>query len=97
MLDKLEFIESKYEDLGEKISDPDVIGNQDEWRKFVKEHSHLEPIVNKYKEYKKVQSGIAESKDMLKTSWTRTSKTWWKWSLKSFQKKRQASRKSLGY
>ncbi len=66
MLDKLEFIESKYEDLGEKISDPDVIGNQDEWRKFVKEHSHLEPIVNKYKEYKKVQSGIAESKDMLK-------------------------------
>jgi peptide chain release factor 1 len=66
MLDKLDFIESKYEDLGEKISDPDVIGNQDEWRKFVKEHSHLEPIVNKYKEYKKVESGIAESKEMLK-------------------------------
>lgn len=66
MLDKLDFIESKYEDLGEKISDPDVIGNQDEWRKFVKEHSHLEPIVNKYKEYKKVESGISESKEMLK-------------------------------
>ncbi|NTW71663.1 MAG: peptide chain release factor 1 [Eubacteriaceae bacterium] len=65
MLDKLEFIESKYHDLGEKISDPEIINNQDEWRKFVKEHSHLEPIVNKYREYKEVLNGITESKEML--------------------------------
>ncbi|MBF7096167.1 peptide chain release factor 1 [Alkalibacter mobilis] len=66
MLDKLEFIESKYEELGEKLSDPDIIADQDNWRKYVKEHSHLEPIVNQYKEYKKVEKGIEESKEMLR-------------------------------
>lgn len=65
MLDKLEFIETKYEELGEKLSDPEVIANQDEWRKYVKEHAHLEPIVAQYKAYKKAEQGIADSKEML--------------------------------
>lgn len=65
MLDKLQFIESKYNDLGDKISDPDVIANQDQWRKMVKEHSKLEPIVGKYKIYKKVLEEIEEAKEML--------------------------------
>lgn len=64
MLDKLEFIEEKYEDLGHKISDPDIISNQNEWRKLMKEHSNLEPIVNKYKEYKSLNKQIEESKQM---------------------------------
>ena len=48
MLDKLEFLEEKYIDLSEKISDPEVIANSSEWQKLVKEHAHLEPIVLKY-------------------------------------------------
>ncbi len=64
MLDKLEFIEEKYEDLGHKISDPDIIANQNEWRKLIKEHSSLEPIVNKFKEYKSLRKQIEESKQM---------------------------------
>ncbi|MFZ7133016.1 MAG: peptide chain release factor 1 [Eubacteriales bacterium] len=66
MLDKLQFIESKYHDLGDKISDPGIIAIQDEWRKMVKEHSKLEPIVNKYREYKKVLDNIEEDKEMLR-------------------------------
>lgn len=65
MLEKLEFIESKYHDLGDKISDPEVIANQEEWRKMVKEHSKIEPVVNKYREYKKVMDNIEEDKEML--------------------------------
>ncbi len=64
MLDKLEFIEEKYEDLGHKISDPDIISNQNEWRKLMKEHSSLEPIVNKFIEYKSLSKQIEESKQM---------------------------------
>ncbi|HWQ29766.1 MAG TPA: peptide chain release factor 1 [Negativicutes bacterium] len=65
MLDKLEFIEEKYEDLGHKISDPEVINDQSLWQKLVKEHSNLEPIVTRFKEYKAILRGIEDSKAML--------------------------------
>lgn len=65
MLEKLHFLEEKYTNLNHKISDPEVIANQTEWKKLVKEHSNIEPIVNKYKEYKKVISGIEEAKELL--------------------------------
>lgn len=68
MFDKLEFIQDKYEDLSKKVSDPEVIGNQSEWQKYVKELSDLEPIVNKYKEYKSVKNGIQEAKSILSES-----------------------------
>ncbi|HYE82811.1 MAG TPA: peptide chain release factor 1 [Clostridia bacterium] len=65
MLDKLEFIEEKYEDLSHKISDPEVIGDQSMWQKLVKEHANLEPIVTKFKEYKSVLKEIEDTKGML--------------------------------
>ena len=52
MLEKLDFLLEKYEDLGIKVSDPDVINDQSTWQKLVKEHSSLQPIVEKYKEYR---------------------------------------------
>lgn len=66
MLDKLEFLEDRYEELSNKISDPDIINQQDMWKKLVKEHSNLEEIVVKYREYKKVVEGIKDAKEMLK-------------------------------
>lgn len=68
MYDKLEFIEEKYNDLNNKISDPEVIGNQNEWQRYIKEHSEVEPIVMKYREYKKAVDGIKESKDIIENS-----------------------------
>lgn len=65
MLDKLEFLEEKYIDLSEKISDPEVIANSSEWQKLVKEHAQLEPIVLKYKEYNSAKTQLEESKAML--------------------------------
>ncbi len=65
MLDKLEFIENKYDELSIKISDPSVMANQNEWRKLCKEHAELEVIVNKYKEYKKALEDIEVDKEML--------------------------------
>lgn len=65
MFDKLEAAEKRYEEISLKISDPAVIGNQEEYRKLMKEHSELEEIVLKYREYKKVNKEISEAKELL--------------------------------
>ena len=65
MLDKLDFIPKKYDELAKKVSAPEVINNQPVWQKHVKEMGEMEPIVNKYKEYKKARSDLAEAKEML--------------------------------
>ncbi|NLY71620.1 MAG: peptide chain release factor 1 [Clostridiales bacterium] len=65
MLDKLDFIEEKYSELSLKVSDPEIIADQNQWRKYVKEMSEIEPIINKYKEYKKVKKDFDSTKEML--------------------------------
>jgi peptide chain release factor 1 len=65
MFQKLEAVEKRYEELNKLISDPDVIAKQDEWRKLMKEHSSIEDVVMKYREYKKVEKDFEESKEML--------------------------------
>ena len=65
LLDKLKFIENKYDELSVKISDPSIMQNQNEWRKLCKEHADLEIIVNAYKEYKKVTEDLEANKEML--------------------------------
>ncbi len=65
MFDKLSFIDDRFKELEQKISDPDVISDQELWRKLCKEHSDITPIVNKYREYKTLQDNIAEANEML--------------------------------
>ena len=65
MFDRLAEIEKKYEELTLKIGDPDIIADNALWRELVKEHSDLEPIVQKYREYKSAKQSIAEAKEML--------------------------------
>lgn len=65
MFDKLSFIEERFTELENKISDPNVISDQELWRKLCKEHSDITPIVNKYREYKALNDNITEAKEML--------------------------------
>ena len=65
MFQKLEDVEKRYEELNKLISDPDMISKQDEWRKLMKEHSSIEDVVMKYREYKKVSNDLEEAKEML--------------------------------
>ena len=65
MFDKLDFILEKYEELSLKVSDPDIINNQKLWQKHIKEMGEMEPIVNKYREYKKAKEAVAEAREML--------------------------------
>ena len=65
MIEKLDFLEEKYKELNKKISDPEIINQSRKWQKLVKEHAHLEPIVQKYREYIKVRDSLEEDKEML--------------------------------
>ncbi|MBN1623545.1 MAG: peptide chain release factor 1 [Clostridia bacterium] len=68
MFDKLENIENRYEEISRQLSDPSVISNQDRYRSLMKEINDLQPIVEKYREYKEVKKKIAEALEMLSGS-----------------------------
>lgn len=65
MFQKLEAVEKRYEELNEKIADPEVISNQNEWKRMMKEHSDLTDVVAKYREYKKTKQNILDAEVML--------------------------------
>ena len=50
MFNKLEETKKRYEFLTDEIVKPEVIANQNEWKKLVKERADIEEIVNKYAE-----------------------------------------------
>lgn len=65
MFQRLEDVEKRYEELNTLIADPEVISRQNEWKKLMKEHSDIEDIVVKYREYKAVEQNMNEAKEML--------------------------------
>ena len=65
MFEKIEELEMKYRDLGDRVNDPDIIANQAQWRKLMKEYSDMTPIVEKYREYKEAKQSVADAIEML--------------------------------
>ncbi len=65
MLDKLNNLENKYEELERQISDPGVIADTGRWQQLVKSHSELGEVVGVYREYKKALDGIKEARELL--------------------------------
>ena len=66
MFQKLDEVEKRYEEVTRKISDPEIIAQQSQWQALMKEHAEIEPVVLKYKEYKKANQAIEDAKEMLK-------------------------------
>ncbi|NLY45621.1 MAG: peptide chain release factor 1 [Tissierella sp.] len=65
MLEKLDFIEKKYNELTERSMDPELIKDLKEYQKVMKEHSDIEPIVMKYREYSTYMEELEGAKEML--------------------------------
>jgi len=65
VFERLEQIESKYEELTRSLASPEIIGDSSKYQKTAKAHSEIAPIVEKYREYKDLKKGIAESRAML--------------------------------
>ncbi len=66
MLNKLDFLKEKYDELSHQISDPAIIADSQKWQKLMIEHAHMEPIVNKYNEYVTISKQYEDAKEMLK-------------------------------
>lgn len=64
MIEKLDALEERFKLVSERISDPDVIANRNEWREYCREHSELSPIVDEYNNYKKLIRTIEDDKEM---------------------------------
>ncbi|MFY9661661.1 MAG: peptide chain release factor 1 [Terriglobales bacterium] len=65
MFERLDQIELRYEELNRALSSPDITNDSAKFQKTAKAHAEIAPIVEKYREYKDLTRGIAESKAML--------------------------------
>ena len=64
---KLQAIEQEYNETGKKLEDPAVMSNPKELQILGKKRAQLEPVVNKYQEYKAALKSIAEAKELMKS------------------------------
>ncbi|MCL2854502.1 MAG: peptide chain release factor 1 [Defluviitaleaceae bacterium] len=68
MFERLQEIEERYDNIGDDINKPEIIADQANWQKLMREHSMLSPIVEKYREYRRASASYEESKEMLNES-----------------------------
>ena len=64
MFAKLESLERKYEDLERQLSAPDVVSDQERFRKLSKTHSDLSDVVAAFREYKKIAQDLEDNQEM---------------------------------
>lgn len=95
MFDKLDIAENRYEEINHKLSDPAVIADQNEYRNLMKEHSELEEIVFKYREYKNVNKDIDEAKELLKEKLEKDFREMVETELKELKEKLEEIKKEL--
>jgi peptide chain release factor 1 len=67
MIDKLEEIQIRFEEVGQLITDPEVIADQKRYTQLTKEYKELKKLADVRAEYKDILSNIAFNKELLKT------------------------------
>src|ERR1700747_938905 len=65
MFERLDQIEARYEELTNALASPDIVNDSARYQKTAKAHAEIAPIVEKYREYRDLTKGIAESKAVL--------------------------------
>jgi peptide chain release factor 1 len=65
MFERLEQTEKKYEELSQQLADPTIVNDTSKYQKTAKAHSDLSGIVEKYREYKDLKRGIADSRALV--------------------------------
>ena len=65
MLDKIQDLEVRFQELESLLSDPTVIANQPEFRKLSREHADLTPLIEAYRRYRRVLDELEENRELL--------------------------------
>ncbi len=68
MFERLEQLEARYEEMSRQLADPEVLGDHEKYQKIAKQHRELEPVVEKFREYRQVKTGLADARAMLNES-----------------------------
>ena len=63
--DKLETVERRFEEIAISLTAPSVISDNEKYSSLIKEHASLEPIVEKYREYKSIQADKESALELL--------------------------------
>src|SRR5437868_3509769 len=63
---KLEELATTYRELQTKLGDPEIVNDQDNYRKLAKKLRSIEPTVDTYEQYKRVQSDIESAQEMIR-------------------------------
>lgn len=65
MFEKLAVMEQRYEEISERLSDPDIVSDNKLYTQLMKEYKNMTPIIEKYREYKKEKASFEEAKELL--------------------------------
>jgi peptide chain release factor 1 len=65
LINKLEGILKRYNDLSKKLSDPEVISNSENFKKYSREFIEVKPVVERYNELKKIEQEILGAQELL--------------------------------
>src|ERR1051326_5629927 len=65
MFERLEQVEAKYQELTAALSSPEIMNDSARYQKTAKAHAEISELVEKYREYKDLKKGIADTRAML--------------------------------
>lgn len=65
MFDKLKQVEARFEELNQQLADPAVLADGARYQKTAKAHAEISALVEKYREWKQVEQGVADAKALL--------------------------------
>ena len=66
--EKLNIFEKRYKELSNKLYQPDIASDPEEYQRIMKEYKEIEPIVEEYGRYKKAKSTIDEASEIINDS-----------------------------
>jgi len=66
MFNRLEGVEKRFSEVETLLSDPEIIRNQDTYRKYAREHADIGKIVTVFREYKKILGDIDDSMELMR-------------------------------
>src|SRR6266567_9521108 len=64
LTEKLDQLDSRYEEMTQQLSSPEVVGDSARFQKIAKQHAELEEIVAKHREYKQIEKDLAGARQM---------------------------------
>jgi peptide chain release factor 1 len=65
MFDKLEAVESRFQEIESRLADPEIASRPEDFRKMSQEHAGLQDIVLEYRNYKKLNQERASNEELL--------------------------------